>query len=54
MSIFLFIVAIIAAVVAQVLKQQQLEALVQASKNGNLIIVPEDFAGIVNLPAKTE
>lgn len=38
----------------QVLKQQQLEALVQASKNGNLIIVPEDFAGIVNLPAKTE
>lgn len=37
----------------QVLKQQQLEALIQASKNGNLIIVPEDFSGIVNLPAKT-
>ena len=37
----------------EVLKQQQLEALVQSSKNGNLVIVPEDFSGIVNLPSKT-
>ena len=38
----------------EVLKQQQLEAMIEASKNGNLIIVPEDFAGIVNLPTRTE
>lgn len=36
----------------EVLKQQQLEAMVEASKNGNLIIVPEDFSGIVNMPSK--
>ena len=38
----------------EVLKQQQLEALIQSAKSGNLVIVPEDFSGIVNLPPKGE
>lgn len=34
----------------ELLKLKQLEALVEVSKNGDTIIVPEDFSGIVNLP----
>lgn len=35
----------------EVLEQKRLEALVEASKSGATIIVPEDFSGIVNLPS---
>lgn len=37
----------------QNLEQLKYEALQNIGKNGNLIIVPEDFQGLLNLPAKT-
>lgn len=34
------------------LEQLRIEALAEIGKNGNLIIVPEDFGGMINLPTK--